>query len=269
MGSRGSRVVLAGVLACALLLMLADLRSPEPARTLRAGAGTIVAPPMRGLSWLRSEVEQRLSGSDGQARIAQLEDQVAAARAAAAAAAAGTLTEAQARELAAAALPPTGYDAVAARLVALSAPQDQVRSASFSAGSDQGVRPGLAVVTADGLVGLVDSASATVCTVRLTVDSSTSMTARVARSEEVGIYAGTGAAGSLTLLDPLGEMAAGDLAVTVGTPDRSVPADLPIGRVSAVEGSAADLTRHAVVAPAVDDSTLDHVLVLVPEAVAR
>ncbi len=268
MGSRASRMVLAAVLACAMLLMLADLQGGGPARTLRAAAGTIAAPPERALSWVRSGVAARFSGSaDEQARIAELEQQLADARAAAAAAAAETLTEAQARDLAAAAIPPKGYRPVAARLVALAGPQDQIRSAAFSAGSSDGIRPGLAVVTADGLVGLVDSVSASVSTVRLVVDTATPMTARVASSEEVGVYRGTGAAGTLTLLDPVGQMAIGDLIVTVGTPEGSVPADLPIGRIAGITGSAANLTRIAKVVPAVDDSTLDHVLVLVPEDV--
>ena len=267
MGSRTSRTVLAAVLACALLLVLTDLRGGGPARTLRTAAGTVAAPPERALGWIRAEIEARLGGSaDEQARIAELEEQLAAARAAAAAAASGALDGAQARELAAAGIPTEGYRAVPARLVALAGPADQVRSAAFSAGSADGVRPGLAVVTSEGLVGLVDSVSASVATVRLVVDTSTSLTARVSRSQEVGIYEGTGQAGAITLLDPVGDMAQGDLVVTVGTADGAVPADLPIGRIDAITGLASDLTRRADVTPAIDDSTLDRVVVLVPEA---
>ena len=73
-------------------------------------------------------------------------------------------------------------------------------------------------------------------------------------------------AGAITLLDPVGDMAQGDLVVTVGTPDGAVPADLRIGLIDAITGLASDLTRRADVTPAIDDSTLDRVVVLVPEA---
>jgi cell shape-determining protein MreC len=61
-------------------------------------------------------------------------------------------------------------------------------------------------------------------------------------------------------------MVPGDLIVTLGTPGGDLPADLPLGSIAAVTGSSAALTRAAVVTPAVDDSTLDRVVVLLPDA---
>jgi rod shape-determining protein MreC len=121
------------------------------------------------------------------------------------------------------------------------------------------------VVAPGGLAGLVDSTGPGVSTVRLLVDPATALTARVASSGEVGVLRGTGSAARFELLDPLGQMAPGDLIVTLGTADGTLPADLPLGRISTITGSAADLTRVAHVGPAVDGSTLDRVVVLVPE----
>jgi rod shape-determining protein MreC len=149
--------------------------------------------------------------------------------------------------------------------VALSTPQDQVGSATISAGSGSGVRAGQAVVAPGGLVGLVASVGPGVATVRLLVDPTSALSARVAASREAGLVRGTGPAAALTLLDPLGTMAVADLVVTMGTPDAVVPADLPIGRIAAITGTAAELTRRAALAPGVDVSTLDRVVVLVPD----
>ena len=96
-------------------------------------------------------------------------------------------------------------------------------------------------------------------------ETAAALAARVTPSGEVGVLRGTGQAASFELLDPVGRMAAGDLIVTIGTADGVLPADLPVGRVSTVRGSAADLSRVAAVQPGVDASTLDRVVVLVPE----
>jgi len=266
MAWRSTRVLVGAVVAVAVLLILVDMRGTGPTDALRGVGGAVAGPPERALSWVRTQAGQRLGGSAAdQERITVLEDQLAQARAAAGAAAAGELAADQTKELAASA-PAKGYATVAARVVSATAAQDPVRAVAVSAGSGQQVRPGLAVVAADGLAGIVDSVSPQVSTVRLVVDPATEVAARVASSGEIGVFRGTGSAGRFELLDPLGAMAAGDLIITLGTPSRDLPAGLPLGRVTAVSGSAADLTRAAEVAPAVDDSTLDRVLVLVPEA---
>ena len=265
MAWRRGRVLLLVCLVVALLLVLADVRGAAPTQALRGAAGAVTGPVEQGLAWVRTQAAQRLGGSaQEQARIAELEAQLEAARAAAGAAAAGTLDADSVRELAAAA-PASGFTPVPARLVALSTPQDQTRSATISAGSGVGVAAGLAVLAPAGLAGLVDSVAPRVSTVRLVVDPATAITARVASSGEVGIFRGTGRAGSFELLDPLGTMAPGDLVVTLGTADGNLPADLALGRISTISGSAADLSRVAEVVPAVDDSTLDRLAVLLPE----
>lgn len=265
MAWRSARVALAVCLAAALLLFLADLRGAAPTRALRGVVGAVTGPVEQALGRARAEVAERIGGSaQDRARIAQLEVELDAARADAAALARGQVDDATARALAAAA-PASGFRQVPARVVAQATPQDQVRSVTVSVGSGDAVAPGMAVLGPGGLVGLIDSVAPSVATVRLVIDPATALPARVAETEERGVLRGTGGAATMVLLDPLGAMAAGDLVVTLGSAGGAVPAGLPIGRIDAVLGSAADLTRAAEVAPVVDDSTLDRVLVLVPE----
>ncbi len=265
MAWRSTRVLVGAAVALAVLLMLVDLRGSGPTDAVRGIAGAVAGPPERALAWVRTQVGERLGGSaDERARIAELEQQLAQARAAAGMAAAGTLSEAEARALAALA-PAEGFTAVPGRVVSVSAAQDLTRSAAISAGSGDGVRTGLGVIAAEGLAGIVDSVSPQVSTVRLIVDPATEIAARVASSGEVGVFRGTGSAGRFELLDPLGRMVPGDLIVTLGTPSGDLPADLPLGSIAAVSGSSAALTRAAQVTPAVDDSTLDRVVVLIPD----
>jgi rod shape-determining protein MreC len=266
MAWRPARIALAVALGAAVLLLLADLRGVAPTAALRGAVGAMTGPAEEALAGIGRGIGQRVGGSAVERdRIAQLEAELAEARAAAAAAAAGQLDEARAREVAAG-LPSTGYRQVEARVVATATPQDQVRSVTISAGSGQGVAPGLAVVAAGGLAGVVDAVSPGVATVRLVVDPATELPARVAVSAELGVVRGAGADLGLTPLDPLAAMAVGDLVITVGTSDGAIPADLPIGRIVTIAGSAAELSRRAAVAPGVDPATLDHVVVLVPEA---
>jgi rod shape-determining protein MreC len=265
MAWRSARVVVAVCLASALLLFLADLRGSAPTRALRGAAGAVAGPVEEGLAWVRGQVGSRVGGSaDEQARIAALEEELARARAAAAALAAGQVAQDAARELAAG-VPASGYRSVPARVIAQATPQDQVRSVAISVGSGDGIAPGMAVVGTGGMAGLIESVAPGVATVRLVVDTATALPARVAASGERGVLRGSGSAGTLTLLDPLGSMAPGDLVTTLASADGGIPADLPLGRITELTGSAADLTRLAIVAPAVDVSTLDRVLVLVPE----
>lgn len=266
MAWRSTRVLVGAALALALLLILIDVRGSGVTDVLRGVAGAVAGPPERALARVRTEVGERLGGSaDERARIAELEEQVAAAQAQAGAAAAGTLAEADARALAALA-PAEGFTPAPGRIVAISSAQDPAHSVAISAGSSDAVRPGLAVLGQGGVAGLVDSVSPQVSTVRLTIDPATQIAARVASSGELGVFRGTGRAGRFELLDPLGRMAPGDLIVTLGTPDGDLPADLPLGSIAQVTGSSAELTRAAEVTPAVDDSTLDRVTVLVPDA---
>ena len=265
MAARTVRGVFVAVLAVAAMLLLLDVRGAGPADTLRGAAGAVTGPPVRALSWLRTELGTRFGGAaDEQARIAQLERELTEARAALGQRAAGA--EVAGAQGLVAALPISGYTMEPARVVARPAPQGLTGAVTISAGSGAGIAPGMVVIDSDGVVGVVDTVSPGLSTLRLTSDSDARLAARVATSKEAGILQGTGEdAAALTLLDPLGPMAVGDRVVTIRTADGRVPADLPLGRITAIVGSAADLSRTAQVDPGVDASTLDRLAVLVPQ----
>lgn len=290
---RSARALLVACLVMAALLVLADARGAGLPGALRTIAATIAGPPERVLDAVRSRLWPRVTGASADAeRVAALESELAGVRRAAGLAALGRLSIEELRELAALA-PPAGYLQVTGRVVATSTPQDLVPSVAVALDDpspDQAgaaVRAGQAVVAAEGLAGIVDSGAGGIATVRLLTDRGTGVAARVAGSGEVGIFRGAGRDGTLELLDPMGRMQVGDLVVTLGaaaSASAAVPASgaraglegadadvvgtfprgIPIGRITGIAGSVADLTRRAVVAPLVDPSTLDRVAVLVP-----
>lgn len=265
MARRAVRSLLAASMAVGLLLLLLDLQGAGPAESVRSFAATVAGPPMRLVAGARDRVAGWIDGSDrDRAEVAALRAEVERLRTEAAAVARDELADRAARELSALA-PPDGFLRVPARLVGLSSSSDLVRSATVSAGSDAGVRAGMPVLAAGGIAGLVETTGPRVATVRLLVDPGSSLPARVSTSGEVGILTGTGSAVALRLLDPLGRMDVGDLVVTIGTQDGALPPEVPLGRISSISGSAADLSRTAIVTPHVDDSTLDRVEVLVAE----
>lgn len=268
MSARTARGVLAAVLAVAAMLLLLEVRGAGPGDALRGLAGAVAGPPERAMAWLRQSAADRFTGAaEERDRAAALERELAEARAAAGAAALGVADERHAQALAQA-LTLTGYRPVTARVVARTVPQDLLGALAVSTGSRQGVAAGMAAVGLAGVVGFVDTVSPGVSTLRLTTDPATRLAVRVLPSGELGVLQGTGGEARLTLLDPLGAMTVTDRVVTVGTADGLVPADLPVGSVTAIDGSAADLSRAASVEPATDASTLDRVAVLVPAGVS-
>ncbi len=263
---RSPRLLLAACVATALLLVVADVRGSPLTSALRAVAGAVTGPGEKALASVRSGVVARVASDDLADRVARLEDEVARAQQEAALAAAAALSSQRLRELAAL-VPSQAHRAVPGQVVALSPAHDLVLSATLSVGSRDSVRVGQAVITTAGLAGFVASVAPGVATVRLVGDRATSLPVRVAGSGEVGILHGRGEAAQLQLLDPMGSMAVGDLVITMGAADgRTVPAGLPVGRIRQISGSAADLSRVAMVSLSVDVSTMAHVAVLVPEA---
>jgi cell shape-determining protein MreC len=265
MASQTARSVLIAVLVGAAMMLLLDIRGAGPGQTIRGAAGALAGPPTRAVAWVRTEAAARFGGAaDEQARIAQLEQELADARTELGERAT-TQADAAAAAAMARALPLAGYGLVAGRVVARAAPQDLTGAVTIGVGSDRGITPGMVVIDAGGAVGLVAAVSPATATLRLVTDAGTRLAVRVAGSHESAILRGAGTEpATLTLLDPLGAMSVGDQVITIGTADRLVPADLPLGVITAIAGSAADLSRHAEVDLRVDASTLDRLAVLVP-----
>lgn len=138
------------------------------------------------------------------------------------------------------------------------------RVITIAIGKDDGVREGMPVVTADGLVGKVTSTYGGTAEVQLLVDGSSAVAARVQRSRARVTVRGLGHEGSLRLANALrtDDVEAGDLLITSGT-DRVFPKGLVIGRIGRLQRESYGMYLEGEILPAVDVAGLEEVLVLV------
>lgn len=276
MSASRSRTAVGICLLAALTLVVADVRGSELGGRLRSVAASVSGPVVGVLASGVAKFDDtggvagRIGNSQADALaprdpIAELLADNEALRAALAKAARGELDQAAMVELAAMA-PPEGYQQVPARVIAVAPPTDLVAAVTLDTGASRGVAAGAAVISAAGLVGVVDSVSPNTATVRMVSDIASTIGARVSQTKEIGLFRGSGSAdrGTLQLLDPLGEMEVGDSVVTLGSHNGApFPRGLPIGRITQISGSAVAADRRAGIATAVDLSALDEVLVLV------
>jgi rod shape-determining protein MreC len=132
---------------------------------------------------------------------------------------------------------------------------------------DRGARDGLQrmmpVVVAQGVVGRIHDLTDSTADVLLLSDRNSSIAVRVDRSRARANVRGTGSTDSCRLEYALrsDDMQEGDLLVTSGT-DGVFPRGLPVGKVSGLKRSGQGLYQRADVAPAVDVTKLEEVLVL-------
>jgi len=130
-------------------------------------------------------------------------------------------------------------------------------------GLGDGVRPDDAVVTGDGLVGRVVSATGMGASVMLMSSPASSVAVVTEQSGEHGIASGTGLGSALVIeyLHPRSTVAPGEGVVTSGV-GGVFPRGLPVGTVTSVEDGADGLTKTAGLEPAADLQRLDAVLVV-------
>ncbi len=142
----------------------------------------------------------------------------------------------------------------------------------IDAGTDQGVREGMAVVgSAEGggaLAGTVVSTTTDAARVRFVIDTRSSVIALDQASRTLGLVRGQ-LGGQLVMVDvqATDPMAQGDTIVTaglaVGTAARSAyPKGLLIGQVQAIEQDPNALTKTAFVRPAIDFTKVDRLMVV-------
>jgi rod shape-determining protein MreC len=124
----------------------------------------------------------------------------------------------------------------------------------IDAGTAQGVRTGMTVISADGLVGRVKQASTSTSTVVLAIDPGSSVGVRVARTGELGIATGAGLGRMhFTPLNPDSKVKVGDVLITGPYGASTYAAGVPLGKVSTVSAKAGT----ASVKPYVGYSSLD------------
>jgi rod shape-determining protein MreC len=156
------------------------------------------------------------------------------------------------------------YSAVAARVIS------HERSSLFKTiiidkGTDEGLNESLPVVTHQGIVGRVIESSWNVSRVLLVTDYNSNIDALVQGSRAQGIMQGGGQQlARLKYVQRTDEVKAGDTVVTSGL-GGIFPKGLVLGTVVVAEKGEKGLFQSVEVAPTVDFTKLEEVLVLIPE----
>jgi rod shape-determining protein MreC len=142
-------------------------------------------------------------------------------------------------------------------------PRPFLKYVVIDVGSDDGVLQGMPVVGAEGLVGRVDAVTATAARVQLITDPISSVNVRIQPSDTTAVLSGSITSDiSLDLISQEANVQPGDLVMTSGL-GGNFPAEILVGQVASVRGTATDLFQQAAVQPAADFSRLDIVLVIV------
>lgn len=158
-----------------------------------------------------------------------------------------------------------GLKTLTARVVGVG-PSNFEDSVFVDRGTRDGVRKGMPVIGGDGLVGRVVEAGPNTARVKLLIDGSNSVAARIGRNGETGVVDGSGGAElRFELLDPEADVIEGDQVLTSGY-DRSLyPPGIPIGTVSRLQAKRQALSRIVFVTPFTDFTALDYVFVVTGE----
>jgi rod shape-determining protein MreC len=151
-------------------------------------------------------------------------------------------------------------DLLAARVVGRDA-TGRGRTLTIDRGERAGVTKGAAVLAPEGVVGQVFLVSRNAARVLLVSDHNSGVDALVRRSRARGILQGTVDAGCvLKYVNRIEDVQVGDVVITSGL-DGIFPKGLPVGEVVSVDRGGRGLFQHAEIAPRVDFSQLEEVLV--------
>ena len=141
-------------------------------------------------------------------------------------------------------------------------PSPFLRYVIINIGSNQGVLPGMPVVTNKGLVGRVDAVIAEAARVQLVTDaaSAVNVTLQSSKTEAMLVGSVTGEV-SLDMISQDATVTVGDVVLTSGL-GGSYPPNLLVGQVISVRKLASDLFQQAAIQPNVDFSQLGFILVI-------
>jgi rod shape-determining protein MreC len=150
---------------------------------------------------------------------------------------------------------------VVGRVVA-NEPTSIVKSILIDIGSNNGIEPGMPVVTELGLAGRVTDVYRNAARVLLITDSSSNVNTMLQNTRLRGMLRGR--AGQLPIMDYLPQdqqILVGDIVVTSGE-GGGFPVGIPVGQVVEVEQNDVEMFQRAVVRTTVDFDTLETVLVV-------
>lgn len=158
----------------------------------------------------------------------------------------------------------TDLPVIGGRVVAWD-PRSWFKTVVIDRGAAEGLKPGMPVVTHEGVVGRLIEVTPHYAKVMLMIDYNSSIDALVERSRVQGIVAGRST--STCLLKYVlksDDLKAGDLLITSGQ-GGAFPKGLPLGQVTGVQHSPHGLFQDVTVAPAVNLDRLEEVLVILKE----
>lgn len=155
------------------------------------------------------------------------------------------------------------YKVIAARVIGRD-PSNWSSAVIIDKGSDSGIKKGFVSITFLGLVGRVIEVSSSTSKIILLSDSTLCVSAIIQRSRQEGLVCGS-LGGSLIMkyLPKESDIRVNDTVVSSGLTEM-YPKGLLIGTVTNIGEEFSGLSRYAVVKPAVDFSSLEEVLVIIP-----
>jgi rod shape-determining protein MreC len=129
-------------------------------------------------------------------------------------------------------------------------------------GSDSGLRHGMPVLTAQGLVGRIDAVTASAARVQLITDPASAVNVRLPDSESDGMLVGSVTGDiNLDMIPQEAELRPGELILTSGL-GGTYPGNILVGQVASVRKLETALFQSASVQPVVDFANLRAVLVV-------
>jgi rod shape-determining protein MreC len=163
-------------------------------------------------------------------------------------------------------VPPQSYQVIPAQVIAVGNSGSYRWTITLDAGKADGISLNSTVVAGTGLVGTVVQVTNDFSVASLIIDPNVKVGVRLAGSAEIGYLTGTGELDELNfqLFDPYARMPLGATILSWGS-DTGKPymPGLPIGRITAVDGSLGQLNRVGYVRPNVDVSNLEIVGVVI------
>lgn len=152
---------------------------------------------------------------------------------------------------------------LAARVIGRS-PDSWSSSVIIDKGRYNGIKPGMAVVSFQGLVGSIVESSQNSAKVLLINDPNQGVSSIVQRSRQEGLVSGTlGTNLIMRYLPDDADIVIGDIVVTSAL-SQLYPKGLLVGRIVNIGREFSGLNRYAVVKPAVDLSNVEELLVIIP-----
>jgi len=141
-------------------------------------------------------------------------------------------------------------------------PSPFLRYVIINIGSNEGVLPGMPVVTDKGLVGRVDAVIAEGARVQLVTDAASAVNVRLQSSNTEAMLVGSVTGDlSLDMISQNATVTIGDVVLTSGL-GGSYPPNLLVGQVVSVRKLAFELFQEAAIQPSVDFTQLGYVLVI-------